>query len=120
MDKDSKAQTDCEDRRAMVPVLRRSEDFFRATGPGGFSVESKGKVTTFVAVLLVMVGVVVYFMIEHDKNVQLALARLENAIERSNKVSESVIYILSKPQDERERLNLSKPSLIREMEKRGY
>lgn len=87
------------------------------TGPGGFGAKVSGNVA-IVAMLAAAICVVVgYYIQQHDERSTAALARVEAATIRAAKVQEAMLWMFTKSQEEREALNLSKPEVLRDMEK---
>lgn len=95
---------------------RREMDSFNFKGLG-IEASGTGKHTALLVAIACFLGVAVYFSIQHDKNMTDALTRLEASSAQQIKVIEGVIWIISKGTDA-ERLQLQKPQVIREMEKR--
>lgn len=111
----------CEDcgRRSADRERENAVNSVEFHGPGDLG----GKVTGSVAVLVVLAAAilvaVLYFLKQHDDAMKESMNRIEKSTEKSAKILEGVIYVITKSQTEKEALNLGKPEIIREMEQRN-
>lgn len=88
-------------------------------GPGGLGGKVTGSVATLVVLAVAILVAVLYFLKQHDDSMKESMNRIEKSTEKSAKILEGVIYVITKSQTEKEALNLGKPEIIREMEQRN-
>lgn len=103
-------------------------------GPGGIGAAFSGSNTTVLLVLLFLVVIgaasagMIYIFNQHDDNnnkhnaeMLAAIKVMTAAVEKNDKTqretTEAMIWVLSKPQAEREKLDLSKPRFVAEMQR---
>lgn len=100
------------------------------TAPGGWGASLRGKNSAFLQLVsvLTIAGTLFYLIDKHETNSETrsqqnvaALKALTVAVEKTERTqretTEAVIWVLTKPQAERERLELSRPKLITEMQR---
>lgn len=98
--------------------------------PGGWAAAFSGKNTTILIVILfvIIAGVIINFAIQHETSSQqrsnesiaamkLMTAAIEKTERTQRETTEGMIWILSKPQAEREKLDLSKPRFVADMQR---
>lgn len=108
---------ECGDSRC---AHRRTADSFKMKGFGvDVSGSGSGPFVGIVIAIVFFLAALVYFIAQHDKNMVRALEKLEQAQERSNKITEAMLYVISRPNNEKELLNIGKPALIKEIEQKG-
>lgn len=108
-----------------------AEDEVSIKGPGGIEAAAKGSQTTNV-LLALAVGAWVWYVnynqdakaADRDRSNQVAIEKVAEAIKKQTEAIERVqerqeaqIWILSRPQKERERLELARPRIIYEMQR---
>lgn len=102
-------------------------------GPGGIGFNFKGNNTTLLTVLLflVMCGAILLVIYQHEAQAQVrqsdnvkrdtetkeVIKALTDAVKSQEKNQEAMIYVLTLPQDQREKLNLNRPDRLREMQR---
>lgn len=99
-----------------------------SAGAAGVSAELKNPTQRGVYVLLCAVivgGISAAFYISSARaaawhaEAMASQAKVEAALQKYEETQQAVIYILSLPQAQRESLNISKPKVIRDMQRRG-
>lgn len=103
--------------------MKHDADSLRVTGPGGFGAEVRGSSPVFLAFLaLLMVGFMAataWWAEAKAAERQAATAgtvrELQASIVRQEETVKALIWVLSRPQAEREALNLQKPDILRRM-----
>jgi len=102
-------------------------------GPGGIGFSFKGQSQLLLIVLLILgsMGGVGYYLSQHEAAAQNRSSESDKKVEENTKAVkdltmevkaqgksiEAVIYVLTLPESERAKLNLSKPDKLREMQR---
>lgn len=101
-----------------------SDEELEVKTPSGWGAVLRGSSVQCVVVLALCGAAVVYVLNEHDSKAAERAAHIESALEsfakaaqRQAEQQESTNYLLSRPQKEREELNLAKPKALRDMER---
>lgn len=101
----------------------KTPDNIKVKVPGGFEAEAQGSSPVFLAFLTVLVAVFIgalAYLAEakaaerHGSTVE-AVKRLELHIARQEETVRALIWVITRPQAEREALNLQKPDILRRM-----
>jgi len=86
------------------------QPYFTWKLPFGMEIKVGGKEVFTVIILFLLATPLTYFLIKHDESMRIILINLEEA-------QEATTYVLTLSQEERQKLNLTKPKKIREMER---
>lgn len=100
------------------------EDVVKIKGPMGFFATVTGKQIFPMLLVLLLAGSIAYGLYLHDakadvrvKEMKDTIFEMSKAIQRSEETQRAMLYVLSLKPEERERLNLAKPKVLKEMEK---
>lgn len=102
----------------------QKQEELEITGPGGLRAAFKGS-NTFAVLLLLLLAAFFWWVAqngeakaeERNKQVQAALIKVETAMTQNEETTRAMIYVLSLKPEDREKLNLSKPRLLQEMQR---
>ena len=104
----------------MAELGADKQDDVSLSGPGGWKANFNGAQGLCVAVLL-GVGVLIWYLFGKNEMKVDALidaqAQVKNEVKENTETQQVMIYVISLPQAERERLNLSKPRKLAEMQR---
>ena len=101
-----------------------NEEQFEVKGPGGMGFAFKGR-EMFPVILLVLLGAFCGFMTwqadskseARDAATHKAISEFKEATMKADETQQAMIYVLSLPQAEREKLNLMKPRGLTAMQR---
>lgn len=103
--------------------MNAPHDSAKVSGPGGFSAEVTGSSPVFLAFLAILLigftGAATWWTdaraAERNADTVATVKALQAGIARQEETVRALIWVMSRPQAEREALNLQKPDVLRRM-----
>ena len=99
-------------------TIRRETDF-EIEGPFGLKARLFGRDLTTVMLLMICAGGILYLIWQHDHNITESLKLVERNQQMLYEQMEDMIYVMSLPEQQRDKLKMAMPDSLRKKLREG-